>query len=143
MKKYLVIGVLLFCLLFVSAVPVTQALSIGNIFKVGGIGFLIDQVAKPLNNFINTITFKHGAGHDYATKVVPILSFGNGGHVGAAQVMGSQELIDKTQAVIQVEDDFSGKTFRVKVLIPIDSKNPINFSRVQGVGVSAIIDVKI
>ncbi|KYZ76315.1 hypothetical protein AXX12_07720 [Anaerosporomusa subterranea] len=143
MKKYLVIGVLLFCLLFVSAVPITQALSIGDIFKVGGIGFLIDQFAKPLNNFINTITFKHGAGHDYATKVVPILSFGNGGHVGAAQVMGSQELIDKTQAVIQVEDDFSGKTFRVKVLIPIDSKNPINFSRVQGVGVSAIIDVKI
>lgn len=143
MKKNLVIGVLLVCLLFVSAVPAAQAFSIGDIFKVGGIGLLIDQFAKPLNNFINTITFKHGAGHDYATKVVPILSFGNGGHVGAAQVMGSQELIDKTQAVIQVEDDFSGKKFRVKVLIPIDSKNPINFSRVQGVGVSAIIDIKI
>ena len=34
-------------------------------------------------------------------------------------------------------------TFRVKALIPIDSKNPTNFSRVQGVGVSAQIDVKI
>ncbi len=143
MKQKLMIGVVLVSLLLASVIPATQAFGIGDILKVGGIGVLIDRFAQPLNNFINTLTFKHGAGHDYATKVVPILSFGNGGHVGAAQVMGPQELVDKTQAVVQLEDDFSGKTFRVKVLIPIDSKNPVKFSRVQGVGVSAIIDVKI
>lgn len=141
MKKRLVVSLVLICMLFVSAVPVGQAFKIGDILKVGGIGILVDQFAKPLNDFINKITFQRGGSHQYATKVVPILSFGNGGHIGAAQVMGSQALVNKTQAVIQLEDDFSGKRFRVKVLIPIDSKNPVNFTRVEGVGVSAIIDV--
>lgn len=143
MKKSLVAGLLIFCLLSVAAVPVTQAFSLGDILKVGGIGFLIDKFAGPLNSFINTLTFKNGGGHDYATKVVPIITIGSGGYVGAAQVMGSQELVDQVEAVLQVEGNFNGKQFRAKALIPIDSKNPTNFSRVQGVGLSALIDVKI
>lgn len=143
MKKRLVIGMLIICLFSVTAVPVTQAFGFGDIFKVGGISILISKFAEPLNNFVNTITFKAGGGHDYATKVVPILSFGSGGYIGAAQVIGSQELVDRTEAVLQVEGDFNGREFRVKALIPIDSKNPVHFSRVNGVGISAIIDVKI
>lgn len=143
MKKRLIVSVLLICFLSLAAIPATQAISLGDILKVGGISILIDKFATPLNNFINTLTFKHGGNHDYATKVVPILTFGSGGYIGAAQVIGPQELVDKTESVIQVEGNFNGKQFRVKALIPIDSKNPVNFSRVQGVGVSAIIDVKI
>lgn len=143
MKKHFVIGLLIFCLISVAAVPATQAFGLGDILKVGGIAIIIDKFATPLNNFINTLTFKHGAGSDYATKVVPILTFGSGGYVGAAQVTGSQELVDRTAAVIQIEGNFNGAQFRVKALIPIDSKNPVNFSRVQGVGVSAVIDVSI
>jgi hypothetical protein len=143
MKKRVVIGLLLICLLSVAAVPVTQAFGLGDILKVGGISVLISKFAAPLNNFINTLTFKHSAGADYATKVVPILSFGNGGYVGAAQVMGPQDLVEKTEAVIQIEGNFNGSQFRVKALVPIDSKNPVNFTRVNGVGVSATIDVKI
>lgn len=143
MKKRLIVSVLLICFLSLAAIPATQAISLGDILKVGGISILIDKFATPLNNFINTLTFKHGGNHDYATKVVPIITFGSGGYVGAAQVIGPQELVDKTEAVIQVEGNFNGNQFRVKALIPIDSKNPVNFSRVQGVGVSAIIDVKI
>ena len=143
MKKSIIATLLVFCLLSVAAVPVTQAFGLGDILKVGGMAILIDKFAGPLNNFINTLTFKHGGDHTYATKVVPILTFGSGGHVGAAQVMGSQELVDQVQAVIQVEGNFNGDTFRVKALIPINSKNPTNFSRVQGVGVSAVIDVRI
>lgn len=143
MKKKIVTGLLLFCLLSVAAVPATQAFSLGDVLKVGGIGFVIDKFSGPLNNFINTLTFKHGAGTDYATKVVPILTFGSGGYVGAAQVTGPEDLVDRTEAVVQIEGNFNGNQFRVKALIPIDSKNPVNFSRVQGVGVSAIIDVKI
>jgi len=143
MKKKFIIGLLAFCMLSVAVVPVTQAAIFGDLLKVGGISILIDKFAGQLNGFINTLTFKHGAGSDFATKVVPILSFGSGGYIGAAQVIGTQDLIDRTQAVVQIEGDFSGKTFRVKALIPIDSKNPVNFSRVNGVGVSAIIDVKI
>ena len=143
MKKKFVTGLLLVCLLSVAAVPSTQAFSFGDILKVGGIGFVIDKFSGPLNNFINTLTFKHNAGTDYATKVVPIITIGSGGYVGAAQVTGSQELVDQTEAVLQIEGNFNGKQFRAKALIPIDSKNPVKFSRVQGVGVSSLIDVKI
>lgn len=143
MKKQVIIGLLVFCLLSVAAVPVTQAFGFGDILKVGGIAIVVDKFAGPLNNFINTLMVKHGAESGYATKVVPIITFGSGGYVGAVQVTGPQELVDQTEAVIQIEGNFNGSQFRVKGLIPIDSKNPTNFSRVQGVGVSAIIDVRI
>ena len=143
MKKRFIIGLLAFCMLSVTAVPVTQAINLGDILKVGGISVLIDKFSGQLNGFINTLTFKHGAGSDYATKVVPILSFGGGGYIGAAQVIGTQELVNKTKAVVQIEGDFAGNTFRVKALVPINGVNPTNFTRVNGVGVSAIIDVRI
>ncbi|MDD4599673.1 MAG: hypothetical protein PHQ46_01230 [Negativicutes bacterium] len=143
MKKKFIAGLLVLCFLSVAAVPATQAFSLGDILKVGGIGFVVDKFSGPLNNFINTLTFKHGAGTDYATKVVPIITLGSGGYIGAAQVTGPQDLVDRTESVLQIEGNFNGKQFRVKALIPIDSKNPVNFSRVQGVGVSAEIDVKI
>lgn len=142
MKKHIIAGLLVFCLLSAAVVPVSQAIGLGDILKVGGIAVLVDKFATPLNNFINTLTAKHSAGSDYATKVVPVLTFGSGGYVGAVQVTGAQSLVDRTQAVIQIEADFN-RQFRIKALIPIDSKNPVNFSRVQGVGVSAMIDVKI
>jgi hypothetical protein len=142
MKKRIVTGLLIISLLFVGAIPAAQALGFGDILKVGGVGLLISKFATPLNSFINTLTLKHGAGTDYATKVVPILTVGTGGYIGAAQVIGSEDLVARTEAVLQIEADFNGQ-FRVKALIPIDSKNPVNFSRVNGVGVSAIIDVRI
>jgi len=143
MKKRLVMGMLVVSLLSITTVSVTQAFNLGSILKVGGISIIISKFATPLNNFINTLTFKNGAGSEFATKVVPILSFGDGGYIGAAQVIGPQELVDKTEAVIQIEGDFSGNAFRVKALVPTNSKNPTNISRVNGVGVSAIIDIRI
>lgn len=143
MKKRFVIGLLMVCLVSMAAVPTTRAFNIGDILKVGGIGFVVDKFSKPLNSFINTLMFKHGAGNDYATKVVPIITLGSGGYIGAAQVIGPEDLVNQTEAVIQIEGNFNGRQFRVKGLVPIDSKNPVNFSRVNGVGVSAIIDVSI
>lgn len=143
MKKQFVIGIVIACLVSVTAVPVTQAFGLGDLLKVGGMSVLISKFATPINNFINQLTFKHGAGSDYATKVVPILSFGNGGYIGAAQVIGTQDLVDQTQSVIQMEGDFAGSQFRIKALVPINSMNPTKFSRVNGVGVSAIIDIRI
>lgn len=143
MKKRFVTCLLLVCFLFAAAMPTTQAISLGDVLKVGGIGFLIDKFSGPLNNFINTLMVKNGAGTEYATKVVPIITVGSGGYIGAAQVTGPTDLVERTQAVLQLEGNFNGNQFRVKALIPIDSKNPVNFSRVQGVGVSAIIDIRI
>ena len=142
-KKQILAAVLAGALATGIAMPATQAFSLGDVLKVGGIGFIVDRFAGPLNSFINTLTFKNKAGNEFATKVVPVLTFGSGGYVGAVQVTGSQELVDRTKAVLQLESDFNGGQFRVKALVPIDSKNPVNFTRVQGVGVSATIDVRI
>lgn len=143
MKKHVIIGLLIVCLVSLGTVSVSQAFNFGDVLKVGGIGFLVDKFSGPLNDFVNTLMAKHGAGTEYATKVVPIISAGSKGHIGAAQVTGSQELVDQTEAVLQLEGDFSGGKFRVKALVPINSKNPLKFSRVNGVGVSAVIDVRI
>jgi len=144
--KKLCIGLLIIMMLGVAVVPAAQAIDLGSILKVAGIGLLVDRFGPQLNSFINTLMMQHKAAPEFATKVVPILTvgvLGNSGYIGAAQVMGPQNLVDKVQAVVQVESSFSGNMFRVKGLIPIDSKIPVNFTRVSGVGVSAMIDVRI
>lgn len=145
-KKFCIASMLSVSLVSAAAMQTTQAFSLGSlggVLKVGGIAILVDQFAGPLNNFINTLTAKNGVSSDYATKVVPVITVGTGTYAGAAQVSGPQALVDQTKAVLQIEGNFNGNSFRVKALIPIDSKNPTNFSRVQGVGVSAQIDVRI
>ena len=145
-SKKIAIALLFVSVLTIVAVPVADAINLGGIFKVAGIGLLVDQFGPQLNSFINTLMAQHNATPEFATKVVPILTvgvLGNSGYIGAAQVMGPQNLVDKVQAVVQVESSFNGNMFRVKGLIPIDSKIPVNFSRVSGVGVSAMIDVRI
>ena len=141
-KKSAVVSLLVAVLATGVALPAANAFGLGDVVKVGGIGFLVDRFAGPLNSFINTLLIRNKAEVGYATKVVPILSFGSGGYIGAAQIMGPQDAVEETQAVIQIEGDFNGN-FRVKALVPIDSKNPVNFTRVNGVGLSAVIDVKI
>ena len=141
-KKAIVVAAVL-SFLMVNSMPTVNASILGNILKVGGIGYLVDRYADELKDFINTLTAKHGVSSEYATKVVPIITVGSGGYVGAAQVSGPQELVDRCQAALQLEANFMNRTFRVKALIPIDSKDGSSFKRVQGVGVSAQIDVKI
>ena len=146
MTKKFWISILVVSIFAVVLVPVADAINLGSIIKVAGIGLLVDQFGPQLNSFINALMAQHNATPEFATKVVPILTvgvLGNSGYIGAAQVMGPQNLIDKVQAVVQVESSFNGNVFRVKGLIPIDSKIPVNFSRVSGVGVSAMIDVRI
>lgn len=138
--------VLITCLIVLVIIPVADAINLGSVIKVAGIGLLVDQFGPQLNSFINTLMAQHNATPEFATKVVPILTvgvLGNSGYIGAAQVMGPQNLVDRVQAVVQVESSFNGNMFRVKGLIPIDSKVPVNFTRVSGVGVSAMIDVRI
>lgn len=116
---------------------------LGSIVKTGGIALVVDRYAEELNTFINKLTSKYSVSSDYATKVVPIIAVGSKGYVGAAQISGPQNMVDQCQAALALEGDFLNRTFRVQALIPIDSKNPTSFNRVQGVGVSAKIDVAI
>jgi len=114
----------------------------GGAGVIGG-GAVVYAIAGPLNDFINTATLNRGAQFQGYTKVVPIVSMGDGLRIGAAQVGGtSRRAVDETQAVAQLELSFQG--IRMRVLIPIDSLNPLQqFRRVQGVGVTAIIDVRL
>jgi len=124
-----------------NAIDVRDVLR-GGALILGG-GAVVRAIAGPINDFINTVTLNRGAQFEGYTKVVPIVSMGDGTHIGAAQVGGtSRASVESTQAVAQLETSFQG--IRVRVLIPIDSLNPLQqFRRVQGVGVTAIIDVRI
>ncbi len=122
------------------------AQDITSLIKIFGVGFVVTQFAGPLNDFVNTILNNKGVAVREQTKVVPILTIGIGqaGFIGAAQVSGPKSAVEKVQAVGQLEGDFS-QVFRVKALVPLDSLNPITdgIRRVPGVGVTAIIDLRI
>lgn len=119
----------------------TQAFSLGSVLKVGGVGFLVDHYGTQIDTFLNKLLKQNNLSTTYATKVVPIVSVGNNGYIGAAQVTGPASEVERVQAVAQLEASFNSIA-RVKGLVPIDSKNPVGASRIQGVGVSAIIDLK-
>lgn len=143
MKKKLVAVMLAVSVASFSAggIITSQAFSLGSILKVGGIGFIVDRFGTQIDSFLNKILKQNNLSTTYATKVVPILSVGNSGYIGAAQVTGPASEIERVKAVAQVEASFNS-TIRVKGLIPIDSMNPTSANRIQGVGVSAIIDVR-
>lgn len=139
MKKFLGVLLVLGTVMIGSA---ASAIDLGPLLGVVGGGLLVDAVAGPLNDFINTVTLNKGVGAKESTKVVPIVSVGSGTRIGAAQVAGPKNTVDKTKAVAQIETSFQG--VRIKILIPIDALNPLErFRRVQGVGVSAIVDLKL
>ncbi len=116
---------------------------LGGVVKVGGIGFLVNKYGDSVNSAINSLMMKEGVGTNYATKVVPIVSIGDSGYIGAAQVIGDANQVAKVKAVGQLEIGWNDRLFRIKGLVPMDSMDPTAFSRVQGVGVSAVIDVRI
>ena len=122
----------------------TQALKLGDIFKVGGVAFVVDKFGDQINSFVNKLTANKDAGTTEATKVVPILSLGGGGYIGAVQIIGAKDNVEKCKAVIQIEANaVFGKNIRVKALVPVGSKTTSKIKRIYGVGVSAIIDIRI
>lgn len=147
MKKKLLATVMAVSIATLSTgalVNTTQAfsLNLGGILKVGGVGILVDRFGGQINDFLNKILAQNNLSTTYTTKVVPIVSVGTNGYIGAAQVTGPASEVERVEAVAQLEASFNNVA-RVKGLVPIDSKNPVNASRIQGVGVSAIIDLKI
>lgn len=141
MKKQVIAAMLTVSLLAAGGTAVTQAFSLGSILKVGGVTVLVDKFGGQINDFLNKLLMKNGVGTDYATKVVPVLSIGTGKYIGAVQVVGPTAQIDKVKAVGQLEGSFNDIA-RAKALIPLESVDITHLSRVQGVGVSAIIDLK-
>ncbi len=120
-----------------------------GIIKTLGIGYAVRAFAPQINNFINDLLQNKGVAVREQTKVVPILSIsigiGNpgGAYIGAAQVSGPKASVDKVEAVALLEADFQ-TAFRIKAYVPVDNLKPWEvFRRVPGVGVSAIVDIRI
>ena len=135
MKRF--IGVAL-----VVAVVVGGVLAQEQILKGIGAIALTKALANELNKGINTVMGHNGI-KAQSTKVVPIISVGEGLRVGAAQVMGSPSLVKKVEAVAQLEANLMGSA-RAKILVPVSDVNVTRgIKQVTGVGVSAIIDLKL
>ena len=116
---------------------------LGSVVKVGGVGVIVSKFGDKINSAINSVMMKEGVGTNYATKVVPIVSLGKSGYIGAAQVIGDEEQVAQVEAVGQLEVGFNEELVRIKGLIPLNSVNPTSASRVQGVGISAVMDLKL
>ena len=136
--------ILLAAILVSLTTAVSQGSLLGKVVKVGGVAFVVDKFGGQINSFVNKLTANKNVGTQQATKVVPIITFGSGGYVGAAQVMGTKQNVAKCKAVVQIEGNaVFGKNIRAKALIPVGSKTTSNIKRIYGVGVSAIIDIRI
>lgn len=136
-----------------TAGTVARAAAQGNVIdqliKIFGIGYAVEALGPQINDFVNALMLNNRVENREKTKVVPILSIGIGfsqpgsAFIGAAQVSGPEEALLAVKAVAQIEGTFTDA--RIKALVPVDSLNPIpgNFHRVYGVGVTALIDIRI
>lgn len=119
------------------------ALDIGDLVKIFGIGYVVKQFAGQLDSFINKALGERGAEVRGATKVVPILSVGTGGFIGAAQVVGVPDKVQTIKAVAQVEAKYQDR-FRMRVMIPVSTETVSGAPKgVSGVGISAVLDFEI
>ncbi|HVL38469.1 MAG TPA: hypothetical protein VM328_03665 [Fimbriimonadaceae bacterium] len=123
------------------AVAAVAGAQFKEVLKVVGVGAAVKQFGPQINSAINKLS-GHRDTNNNATKVVPILSVGRGrGAIGAAQVMGPRGRLSDVGGVAQLEGEIFGE-FRIRAYIPIKG-NIDNLSRVDGVGVSGIMDLKL
>ena len=124
------------------AATAAQAIDLGDILKVGGVVWLVSQYDDEIDSFLTTALDERDAAAMGATKVVPILSLGRGGYIGAAQVVGNPENVQRVKAVVQVEGRF-GSVRAQKLLPTATDRVSGNPDRAKGVGVSAVIEFEI
>lgn len=141
-NKMLLVAALVTGIIIGNGMSSAQAVNLGTIIKGGLIGGVVNANAGVINTAINKITDKYGVSSTDATKVVPIITVGDGSRAGAAQVSGPQGKIDQCKAALEIEQTILGG-IKVKCLIPVDKLSTENVNRVQGVGMCAQIDAKI
>ncbi len=121
------------------------AIKIGDILKVGGWVYIMKNHADELDKGLNSaVGRKNLQSANWVTKVVPIVSIGQGGFIGAVQVAGPKDKIATTKAALQLETSLLGNDIRARIFIPIDSTNPADrVRRVEGVGTTALLDLRL
>lgn len=100
-KKYIAAALVCGFILGSSTAP-AQAGILGTVLKGGAIGVLVSQFDDQLNSAINTLTGKYAVSSDYATKVVPVITVGDGSYAGAAQVSGPHAQVAKCKAALLI-----------------------------------------
>ncbi len=79
----------------------------------------------------------------YRDKTVPIISVLEGVKIGLARVSGPESAVDQVQAVAQLETDYKD-ALSISVYVPISTQVPgSTLARVQGVGVTALGDIRL
>jgi hypothetical protein len=116
-----------------------KAMRAGDVLLAAGVAVLVKNEGPAINKGINTISFNKGM----ATKVVPMLSIGEKAYIGGGQVSGSAAAVRSANAIFQYEDFFSGGKFRVKIMVPTTSSNPLKFKRVDGAGITAVVEMSL
>lgn len=137
--------VMIALLAFVLGAGIANAQLFRQLLTVGGAVLVADQLGPQIDSAINGITGQRNLDHqEAATKIVPILSVGEGAFVGIVQVAGPKESVDTVRAVAQLEGrvPLIGGS-RAKVMVPINVRTVTNMRRVSGVGISAIIDLRL
>ena len=115
----------------------------GSQLKEKGTELVLDHFAGTVNDYVNEqAPLKVEAG--YETKIVPVVTVGSKGYIGAAQVSGPKEQVENCKAALTVEGKLASGAVRIQYLIPIDVNHPVSLDqvrRVQGVGVTARLDL--
>jgi hypothetical protein len=128
-----------------AAMAVIGSTQIMAVVKLLGVGAAVKQFGPQINGAINKLS-NHTDTKNVVTKVVPIISGGLASRksVGVAQVIGPKAAVDTVQAVAQIEQDVFGREIKIRAMIPISSKKIVkDIKRVEGVGVSGIVDLKL
>ena len=116
---------------------------LSDMLKEKGVSLALDHFSGKINDYVNeNAPFKIEEG--YETKIVPVVTVGSKGYIGAAQICGPKEQLEKCKAALTVEGQLASGAVRVQYLVPIDTNKPTsldNVHRVQGVGVSARLDL--
>ena len=142
MRKAVVLWVVLALAVALGGAWAVDSSEIGRaVLTTVGVGAVVKATAAPADKFINTAMQSRHMPIGTATKVVPVLSVGRKAYVGAMQVAGSSSLVRKARAVVQAETEFDRGRFRIKLLIPTESSNPLQFKRIPGLGATALVDV--
>ena len=124
-----------------AAVEVHGQERLRKALKGAGVVVLTKVLAERLDKFVNTVTLNRSVPTTADTKVVPVISVGEGTKVGAVQVTGPKEAVEQVKAVMRIDDEFKDGKLGVEVLVPTSSLRPRKFDRVEGVGISALIDI--
>jgi hypothetical protein len=129
--------------MFLAGLAVGGAQTVSRLLKTGGAIAVADRFGPQIDDGINTVTRQNDLGDDVATKIVPILSVGDGKFVGIVQIAGPAEQVERVNAVAQIELRVPVIRTRARAMIPIDTRSLTDMSRVSGVGVSALVDLRL